>query len=118
MREATQNMKLPEQYDGEKIWEQYMKTLKKCLEICRDYGMRFNIEGHANVIVGNSDAMMRMFDYIPDEDFGINVDVAWHMIQREYVPLVIQKTWETGFPCTYERWGMACLIMRCRRGRE
>ena len=30
--EATQNMKLPEQYDGEKIWEQYMKTLKKCLE--------------------------------------------------------------------------------------
>ena len=89
--EATQNMKLPEQYDGEKIWEQYMKTLKKCLEICRDYGMRFNIEGHANVIVGNSDAMMRMFDYIPDEDFGINVDVAWHMIQREYVPLVIQK---------------------------
>ena len=89
--ELTQNMELPEDYDGEQIWNQYMDALRRCLDICRKYGMRFNIEGHANVIVGNSDAMMRMFDRIPDENFGINVDTAWHMIQREYVPMVIEK---------------------------
>lgn len=89
--ELTQNMKFPEDYDGEAIWREYMNTLKRCLDICRKYNMRFNIEGHANVIVGNSDAMMRMFDFIPDEDLGINVDVAWHMIQREYIPMVIEK---------------------------
>lgn len=89
--ELTQNMKLPDDYDSEAIWKQYMLTLKRCLEICKKYDMRFNIEGHANVIVGNSDAMMRMFDHISDESLGINVDVGWHLIQREYIPMVIEK---------------------------
>lgn len=89
--ELTQNMKMPEDYDGEIIWKEYIQTIQRCVDICKKYGMRFNIEGHANVIVGNSDAMLRMFDSISDPALGINLDVAWHMIQREYIPMVIEK---------------------------
>lgn len=90
-QELTQNMTYPNEIDWNEVWKRYMDTIKRCLEICRKYKMRFNVEGHANVIVGNSDAMLRMFDYISDEDLGINLDTAWHMIQREYVPMVVEK---------------------------
>lgn len=80
-QELTQNMTYPNEIDWNEVWKRYMDTIKRCLEICRKYKMRFNVEGHANVIVGNSDAMLRMFDYISDEDLGINLDTAWHMIQ-------------------------------------
>lgn len=89
--ELTQNMSFPQEYDFNVVWKQYMESLKRCLDICKKYDMRFNIEGHANVLVGNSDAMVRMFDEIKDDALGINVDTAWHMIQREYVPMVIEK---------------------------
>lgn len=84
-------MGLPEFRDYQDIWHNYMETLKKCLAIARSAGMTFNLEGHANAIVSNCDAMLRMFDTIPSEDFGINFDTAWHLMQREYPSLALRK---------------------------
>lgn len=73
------------------LWDNYMEMLQRCLDYCKANGMKFYIEGHANVIVSGADAMLRMYDRIPDEDLGINFDTAWHMIQREYLPISIRK---------------------------
>lgn len=85
------NMGLPCFSDYSEIWTNYMETLKKCLAIAQSAGMTFHLEAHANAIVSNSDAMLRMFDAIPSEDFGINFDVAWHLMQREYPSLALRK---------------------------
>lgn len=77
--------------DYDALWTLYVEMLRRCLRYVQSAGMEFYIEGHANVIVGNSDAMLRLFDNIPDADFGVNFDTAWHLIQREYPQMALRK---------------------------
>ncbi len=77
--------------DYNELWDVYMGMLKRCLDYCVENGMDFYIEGHSYVIVGNTDAMLRMYDNIPSEHLGINFDTAWHLLQREYLPMSIRK---------------------------
>ena len=48
--------------------------------------MRFALEGHANVIVGTTDAMLRAFDWIKSDAFGTNFDTAWQLMQGNTCP--------------------------------
>lgn len=78
-------------YDYVELWKSYVGMLGRCLEYVEAAGMEFYMEGHANVIVGNTDAMLRLFDNLPSEGFGVNFDTAWHLIQREYLPMSLRK---------------------------
>ena len=89
---ATPKWKMEIQKDDyAAIWDNYVETLGKCLKYCEEAGMEFYMEGHANVIVGNADAMLRLFDRLPSPSFGVNFDTAWHLIQREYPSLALRK---------------------------
>lgn len=77
--------------DYDVLWDNYMVMLKRCLDFCVENGMDFYIEGHAYVIVGSTDAMLRMYDNISSPRLGINFDTAWHLLQREYLPMSIKK---------------------------
>jgi len=77
--------------DYGQVWDTYVQSLQRCLDICVENGMEFYIEGHANVIVSNTDTMLRLFDRIPSDKIGVNFDTAWHLLQREYLPLSIRK---------------------------
>lgn len=83
-------MEIPD-IDYDKLWDNYMDMLKRCLDCCVENGMDFYIEGHSYVIVGNTDAMLRMYDNIMSPHLGINFDTAWHLTQREFLPLSIKK---------------------------
>lgn len=84
-------MTLPENLDWEAVWNNYVESLRVCTEIAAHNGLVFTIEGHANVIVSGADAMLRVFDSIPSPSIGVNFDTAWHLMQREYLPLSIAK---------------------------
>lgn len=77
--------------DYAKLWDDYMVTLKRCLDYCVENGMDFYIEGHAYAIVGGTGDMLRMFDVIDSPHLGINFDTAWHLIQREFLPMSVRK---------------------------
>jgi len=77
--------------DYDELWEIYIEMLARCLAYVETAGMELYIEGHANVIIGNSDAMLRLFDRIPSERLGVNFDTAWHLIQREYPQMALRK---------------------------
>lgn len=84
-------MSLPEDFDWQATWQNYVESMRACTEIAASHGLTFTIEGHANVIVSGTDAMLRLFDAIPSQSIAANFDTAWHLIQREYLPVSIAK---------------------------
>jgi sugar phosphate isomerase/epimerase len=77
--------------DYTELWDTYMETIARCLELCVENGLDLYIEGHAHVIVSGVDAMLRMFDRIHSPHLGINFDTSWHLTMREYLPMSIRK---------------------------
>lgn len=82
---------LPEHWSFEAEWERYMATLREIAGIARDNGVVLALEGHAHVLVSGTDAMLRMFDRLEGESVAINFDTAWHLVQREFLPMSILK---------------------------
>lgn len=82
---------IPANFDADDQWERYMDSLEKAVSVCEGRNFRFALEGHANVICGSTDAMLRAFDRIPSPAFGTNFDVAWQYMQREYPPMSVYK---------------------------
>jgi sugar phosphate isomerase/epimerase len=77
--------------DYAELWDTYMETIARCLELCVENGLDLYIEGHAHVIVSGVDAMLRMFDRIHSPHLGINFDTSWHLTMREYLPMSIRR---------------------------
>lgn len=95
--EPKHHFDLPPNFDANGLWERYIGAIEKVVEMCASRNMRFALEGHANVIVGTTDAMLRAYDRVPDRHFGTNFDVAWQYMQREYPPMSVYKLRERIF---------------------
>jgi sugar phosphate isomerase/epimerase len=85
------SMQLPEPFEWEEIWENYVKTVRTCAEIAAAHGLKLAIEGHAHVVVPNTDSFLRLWDHVQHPALGYNLDTAWLFIQREYIPWSIAK---------------------------
>lgn len=84
-------LELPANFDAPGLWERYLDSLARAVELCQQYGIRLALEGHANVVIGTTDAMLRAFDRIDSPFFGTNFDAAWQYMQREYLPWSVYK---------------------------
>jgi len=89
--EPKHTLELPQNFDAPAVWDRYIGSLTRLVELCEQYKIRFALEGHANVVIGTTDAMLRAFDRIPSPYFGTNFDAAWQMMQREYLPWSVYK---------------------------
>ncbi len=84
-------MHIPQPFDFERIWENYVGSLSRCYDYAEEKGVKLAIEGHAHVIVSGTDAMLRLFDQVQSPAAVVNFDTSWHFIQREYIPMSILK---------------------------
>ena len=84
-------MELPPGFDAPFVWENYMQSLEHLVGMCERYKIKFALEGHANVIVGTTDAFLRAADRITSPYFTTNFDTAWQLVQREYLPWSVYK---------------------------
>lgn len=73
------------------VWENYVESIRRTCALAEERSLRFAIEGHAQVIVSGADAMLRLFDQVDSPALVANLDTAWHLIMREYLPLTIRK---------------------------
>jgi sugar phosphate isomerase/epimerase len=89
--EPTLRMTLPADVDWSLVWSNYVESLSACTQIAQEHDLTFTVEGHAHVIVSGTDAMLRLFDAVPSPSIGVNFDTAWHLVQREYLPMSIAK---------------------------
>ena len=94
-------MEIPEDFDATGNWNRYLDSLGKIVKMCEETNMRFALEGHANVIVGTTDAMLRAFDWIKSDAFGTNFDTAWQLVQREYLPGLFTSSERRFSMCTF-----------------
>lgn len=84
-------MTLPADFDYAAIWSNYIDSLRQVAEMSAARGVRFAVEGHANVIVSGADALLRLYDQCDHPNLVVNFDTSWHFIQREYLPMSIHK---------------------------
>lgn len=82
---------LMEGYSWKDIWENYIDSIKSCVDIVKEHDMFLAVEGHTNVIVSSTDGFLRLFDCVPSSNLGMNFDTSWQLMQREYLPLSIHK---------------------------
>ena len=87
-------MDIPRNYDAKGAWDNYIESLQVLTEICEKNQMDFLVEGHANVVVGTTDAFLRASDQIASERFCTNFYTAWQLVQREYLPGSVYKLGE------------------------
>ncbi|MDL2205299.1 sugar phosphate isomerase/epimerase [Eubacteriales bacterium OttesenSCG-928-N13] len=95
--EPKHTLSMPQNYDAPGLWDRYLESVAKLVALCEQYKIRFAMEGHANVVMGTTDAMLRAFDRVPSPYFGTNFDAAWQMMQREYLPWAVYKLRERIF---------------------
>jgi len=85
------NFNFPHDMDWEAIWDNYVDSIRQCTKIAKSHGIKFALEGHPQVIVGTTDAFLRLFDQIDSEYLGMNYDTGMQYIQREYPPISFKK---------------------------
>jgi sugar phosphate isomerase/epimerase len=81
----------PKNFEWNKIWDNYVDSIKKAVAVSKEHGMRLALEGHCHVIVPNAEGLLRMADFVQDESFGFNFDTGWHFQQREHIPWTVYK---------------------------
>jgi sugar phosphate isomerase/epimerase len=89
--ETKLTIDLPSNFDASGLWELYIHSLEELTVLCEKANMYLALEGHANVIVGTTDAFLRAVDRIKSDHFTTNFDTAWQMVQREYLPWSVYK---------------------------
>ena len=89
--QSKMKLNLPPNFDASFVWENYMQSLEHVVKLCESYDIKLALEGHANVIVGTTDAFLRAADRIKSPYFTTNFDTAWQFMQREYLPWSVYK---------------------------
>ncbi len=78
-------------FDWDRVWDQFIVTVKGCLERARRYGLKFTIEHHTHCLVHDATSFLRLWDAVRDSALGYNLDTGWTLAQREYPPVAIHK---------------------------
>jgi sugar phosphate isomerase/epimerase len=78
-------------FDWDRLWKTFIETVKACLARAKAHGLRFSIENHTHTMMHDATAFLRLWDSIRDPALGINLDVGWIALQREYPPVAIHK---------------------------
>ena len=78
-------------FDWEQLWQQFVETVKACLQRAKAHGLSFTVEHHTHTMIPDATAFLRLWDAIRDPALGLNLDVGWTALQREYPPVAIHK---------------------------
>ncbi|MBI5383083.1 MAG: sugar phosphate isomerase/epimerase [Verrucomicrobia bacterium] len=77
--------------DYDRVWEQWITTVKALLERVKAHGLKLSIEHHTHCLIEDANAFLRLCDAVRDPDLGYNLDAGWTLLQREYPPVAIYK---------------------------
>ncbi len=75
----------------QQIWDTHLQTIRRCLDIVSGSGMKLAIEGVPFGVISNTDSFLRLAEAIRADALGFILDTAHIFVQREYVPLAIEK---------------------------
>ena len=79
-------------FDWEARWNEWIATVRDCLERSKAHGLKLTIEHHTHTMIPDAVSFLRLWDAIKDPELGYNLDTGWTLSQREYPPVAIHKT--------------------------
>ncbi|GAG51048.1 unnamed protein product, partial [marine sediment metagenome] len=85
------NFSIPEDVLWSEIWENFINTIKDCVEIVETSGMKLAIEACPCSVVSNSDSFLRLANEVGSDSLGMNLDTAHLFVQKEPLEIVVEK---------------------------
>ena len=79
------------EFSWSREWEALVDGISRCNEMSKRTGLKLCLEPRVGENVSNTDAMLRLFDAIPDWNFGAVLDTGHQNAQKEILPLSIEK---------------------------
>ena len=74
-----------------RFWDHFIATMSTCNAKAKSAGLRMTIEPRVGETVSNTDALLRVFDAVRDENIGAVLDTAHLHAQKEILPLSVEK---------------------------
>jgi len=78
-------------FDWEQLWDTFVATVKGCVQRAKAHALRFSIENHTHTMMPETNAFLRLWDAVADPALGLNLDVGWIALEREYPPVAVHK---------------------------
>ncbi len=79
------------QFSWQREWDALVDGIHRCNEMAKARGLRVCLEPRVGENVSNTDAMLRLFDAIPNRNFGAVLDTGHQNAQKEILPLSVEK---------------------------
>lgn len=84
-------------FNWNKYWMHIVNSIKKCDEIAFDRGLKLCLEPRVHESISNTDAILRLFDWVNSDNFGAVLDCGHLHAQKEIIPLSVEKLGEKIF---------------------
>jgi len=78
-------------FDWEEQWRVLVESIKHCAQEAWRAGLPLCLEPRVGEIVSNTDALLRLMDYVDEDNFGAVLDTAHQHAQKEILPLSVEK---------------------------
>jgi sugar phosphate isomerase/epimerase len=90
-------IKIDNTFDWHRHWMIMVESIKECDEIAYNRGLKLCLEPRVHESISNTDAILRLFDWVNSENFGAVLDCGHLHAQKELIPLSIEKLAEKIF---------------------
>jgi len=81
----------PESFNWNKHWNNIVSSIKKCDSIAYDNSLKLCLEPRVHESIPNTDAILRLFDWVNSDNFGAVLDCGHLHAQKETIPLSVEK---------------------------
>jgi sugar phosphate isomerase/epimerase len=82
---------VPEGWSWSRIWKEHLEVLRRCLEVVVGAGFRLAIEPVPYGLINHTDTLLRVAEELKSDRFGMNLDTGHIFVQRESLPITIEK---------------------------
>jgi sugar phosphate isomerase/epimerase len=74
-----------------RFWDGFIEIVSTCNARAKAAGLKMTIEPRVGETVSNTDALLRVFDAVQDDNLGAVLDTAHLHAQKEILPLSVEK---------------------------
>ncbi len=85
------DVRIPQAFSWPGTWDALVDSVRSCVAIAKDAGLRLAMEPRVGEIVSNTDGLLRLMDHVRDDAFGAVLDTGHLHAQKEILPLSVEK---------------------------
>jgi len=84
-------VKIDQIFNWNRLWDVLVDSFRFASETARSAGLKFCLEPRVGEIISNTDALLRLMDYVKSDNFGAVLDTGHQNAQKEILPLSVEK---------------------------